>query len=56
MFLGDPAQWLPSPREPRRRGGERMLGWLIGLNLALVVLAPIGGATFLQPLVAWLRG
>jgi hypothetical protein len=58
MYLGDPNQWMPPPADPPRggKGQERVLGWLIGLNLVLLLLAPIGGATLLQPLLAWLSG
>jgi hypothetical protein len=62
MFLDPHNQWLPPPEEPgpesRRLSPdqERTLMRLIGFNLLLLFVAPIGGATLLQPLIAWWWG
>lgn len=55
MFVDMP--WPPEdprPDPPRRRLSgreERILVWLIGINLVLALVAPIGGATLLQVLI-----
>jgi hypothetical protein len=45
----------PAGRPPRRqltRGEEKLLIWVIGVNILLLVVAPIGGATIIQALIA----
>lgn len=59
MFVGDYNQWAPPPPEepaPRRLTprGERVLARLVMLNVLLLLLAPIGGATLVQPFLSWL--
>jgi len=62
MFLDQHNQWLPPPEEPAPEPGrlsqaqERTLMRLIGFNLFLLFVAPIGGATLLHPLIAWWWG
>ena len=49
-----PAPWQPPPR-PRSRA-ERVIVRLIALNLVLLLIAPIGGATLIHLALAWWRG
>lgn len=55
MFVDMP--WPPEdhrPDPPRRRLSEKeqkVLVWLVGINLVLALVAPIGGATLLQVLI-----
>jgi hypothetical protein len=49
--------WRPSgeppPREPRLTAGqERVLLWLIAVNVLLLLVAPIGGATVIHAVLA----
>ncbi len=61
MFVGDYSQWLPPPPEeppPRPRltpRQERLLMRILAFNIVLLVVAPIGGATVLQAIAAWLQ-
>ena len=49
--------WEPPPRKPRlTRQQERIILWFIALNAALLLVAPIGGATIVQPVIALLTG
>lgn len=53
-----PPAWPPRPATPPARltpRQQRWLGGVIAFNLLLMILAPIGGATLAQALVAWLR-
>ncbi|AWN44422.1 hypothetical protein U8607_06425 [Methylobacterium durans] len=51
--------WKPSwepPRKPRlTKRQERVLLWLIAVNLLLLLIAPIGGATLIHAVLAMLR-
>ena len=51
-----PPPWQP-PRRSRKlsRREQDILGGIIGVNLLLLLLAPIGGATLISALVALLR-
>lgn len=52
-----PPRWEPRPASPRLSPrGERWLGRLVMLNLVLLLLAPIGGATLIEALVVLWRG
>ncbi|CCE02538.1 hypothetical protein [Bradyrhizobium sp. STM 3809] len=56
MFVDLPAHWPddPKPERPRRRlsaRGEKVLIALLGFNMVLLLVAPIGGAT----LIHWLH-
>ncbi|WP_419896034.1 hypothetical protein [Roseomonas sp. USHLN139] len=60
MFLDLPGGGPPRPPElpppprlsPQR---QRLLLWIIGLNVLLLLVAPIGGATLITGLLALLR-
>ena len=57
MFVDLPGYWPhePKPEPPKRRlsaGGERLLLALIGLNMMLLVVAPVGGVTLIHWMVA----
>lgn len=46
----------PPPRRPRlTKRGERTLLWLIGVNLLLALVAPIGGSTVIHAVLAALK-
>ena len=46
----------PPPREPRPdKRQERVFLWLIAVNVLLLLIAPIGGATLVQAVLAVLR-
>ena len=48
--------WEPPPREPRlTKRQEKVLVWLIAVNVALLVIAPIGGATVIHAILAMVR-
>ena len=51
-----PPQWQP-PRGSRvTKKQERAILWLVGLNALLLLIAPIGGATIVQAILAlWSR-
>lgn len=47
----------PAPKRPNLSPADRrMLGRVLGLNAVLLMIAPIGGATLIHPLIAWLTG
>ncbi|GJE03123.1 hypothetical protein [Methylobacterium isbiliense] len=47
--------WEPPPREPRlTKGQERVILWLIVVNVLLLFVAPIGGATIIHAVLAML--
>ncbi|WP_174297998.1 hypothetical protein [Sphingomonas bacterium] len=51
-----PEPWRPKP--PRRRitvRQERMIAWIIGFNLLMLLLGPLAGATVFEGVVALLR-
>lgn len=52
-----PAPWQP-PRRPRRmtEREESVLLWLVALNLVMLLVAPIGGATIVEAVVAAFSG
>ena len=46
----------PPPREPRlTERQERVILWLIAVNALLLLIAPVGGATFVHAVLAMLR-
>ncbi len=52
-----PRPWRPKPAGRRlTRPQEKLLGWLVGINLVLLLVAPLGGATLVEAIVALLRG
>ena len=47
--------WEPPPRRPRlTRQQERVILWFIVLNAFLLLVAPIGGATVIEAVIALL--
>lgn len=57
MFL-DLKNYTPPPEPPADRGPERLtprqqkaLAWIVGLNIILLLIAPIGGATVISGLI-----
>lgn len=51
-----PPPWQPPRRTPRLSQREQdVLGGIIGFNLLLLLLAPIGGATLISALWALVR-
>lgn len=58
MFLDEAwrPQGEPPPREPRpNERQERVFLWIIGVNVLLLLIAPIGGATLIHAVLAMLR-
>lgn len=57
MFVDLPGSWPPEdpqPEPPPRRlsvGEQKVLIWLLGVNVLLLLIAPVGGATLVQLLV-----
>jgi hypothetical protein len=58
MFL-DLNNYTPPPEPPADRGQEpltprqqKTLIWIVGLNLLLLFVAPIGGATIISAMIA----
>ncbi|WP_315763886.1 hypothetical protein [Sphingomonas sp. Y38-1Y] len=62
MFVNFNPDWPPPPEPPAPppprldKQGEARLGWVIALNLAMLILGPLAGATVLQALVALFAG
>ncbi|MGJ4998373.1 hypothetical protein ACQR0Z_28375 [Bradyrhizobium sp. HKCCYLS3077] len=57
MFIDLPGYWPhePKPKPPKRRlsaGREKLLLALLGFNMVMLVVAPIGGATLIHWLIA----
>ncbi|MFK3888334.1 hypothetical protein [Sphingomonas sp. NPDC079357] len=51
-----PPPWQPPPRRPKlTRREEKALAAIIGFNVILLILAPIGGATLIGALALLLR-
>lgn len=49
--------WEPPPRRPRlTRRQERIILWFVALDVLLLLIAPIGGATVIQAVAALLAG
>ncbi len=48
--------WRPSPEPPRRppltKAQERAILWIVGLNLFLLLAAPVGGASLIHAIAA----
>lgn len=55
-----PPRWEPEPSRPPRpkltRREERVLTWLVGLNLAMLLVAPIAGASLVHAVLALFGG
>jgi hypothetical protein len=62
MFVDLHDQYRPPPgpepggRLPLTPRQTRVLGWIIAANIVGLIVAPIGGATLLQPVIAWMQG
>lgn len=63
MFVDNREPWPPpepwrAPPPPRRlsRRGERVIGWIVLLNLLMLVFGPLAGATLFDAALAMLRG
>lgn len=61
MFL-DLKNYTPPPEPPPNRGPDpltprqqKALAWIAGLNLILLFIAPIGGATIISGLIELFR-
>ncbi|PVE59355.1 hypothetical protein DC429_02820 [Arthrobacter sp. TPD3018] len=53
-----PPPWRPKPRDPRPQLTPRQqnaLAAIIGVNVLLLLIAPIGGATVIQAISALFR-
>ncbi|WP_174287113.1 hypothetical protein [Sphingomonas bacterium] len=52
-----PEPWQPK-RPPRRvtKRQERMIGWIVGLNLLMLLVGPFAGATIFDAIFALVRG
>ncbi|WP_375394820.1 hypothetical protein [uncultured Sphingomonas sp.] len=52
-----PEPWPPKrpPRHVTKRR-ERMIGWIVGLNLLMLLVGPLAGATIFDAIVALVRG
>ncbi|MBP0493457.1 hypothetical protein [Roseomonas indoligenes] len=58
MFLDLPGAGPRRPDPPKPRitpRGEKVLVWIVALNVVLLLVAPIGGATVIQALISLLR-
>lgn len=61
MFMdtsgGGPEPWPERDSEPRRLtvGEQKTLYWLAGINIVLLLVAPIGGATLFDLMFSLLR-
>lgn len=53
-----PPEPLPEPPGPPKltRAQEKTLMWAIGLNVAMLFLAPLAGVTIFQAFWAWAGG
>jgi hypothetical protein len=48
-----PPPWRPRPVQPRvSKRGEKLIVWAIAFNLLMLLIAPIGGATLYDALIA----
>ncbi|RFC65193.1 hypothetical protein DYI37_04925 [Fulvimarina endophytica] len=56
MYLDEKNEWQPPERPERRQmtpREQKVIGWLIGANIVLLFVAPIGGATVIGALIHW---
>ncbi|KQM18863.1 hypothetical protein [Novosphingobium sp. Leaf2] len=62
MFMDFREPWPPEGETPQppapgpviSKRGEKVLAIIMGVNAVLLLVAPIGGVTMLQPLIHWL--
>ena len=59
MYLDEKNEWNPQkPARPTKRGNpltereETLILWVVGLNLAAILIAPIGGASVVEACIA----
>ncbi len=59
MFVDFSNAWPPpGPWEPNKSGArlskrqERLVAWIIGINLLLLLVAPLGGSTVINAVMA----
>lgn len=52
---GDRAEPQRNPRRQLSLNEQKALLWIAGLNLVLLLVAPIGGATLLDIMTKWFR-
>ena len=51
-----PGPWEPDKSRARlTKRQERLVAWIIGVNLLLLLVAPLGGSTVVDAVVALLR-
>ena len=51
-----PGPWDPNPSRIRlTKRQERMVAWIIGLNLVMLLVAPLGGSTLVEAAVMLFR-
>ncbi len=62
MFLDTRDPWPPAePWRPERpaprltKRGERVVGWLIGFNLLMLLIGPLAGSSVIDAVLAILR-
>ncbi|WP_242096091.1 MULTISPECIES: hypothetical protein [unclassified Sphingomonas] len=46
-----PEPWSPPSRPRMTKTRERMIGWLLGFNLLMLLVGPLAGASVLEILV-----
>lgn len=52
-----PPRWEPEPRRPELGAREeKVLLWLVGANLLMLLLAPLAGASVIHALLALFGG
>jgi hypothetical protein len=58
-FRDPPPRWEPLPKRPAgpnlTAGQVKALGWIVLLNVVMVVVAPIGGASIVSAIIVLLR-
>ncbi|MEN3793292.1 hypothetical protein [Fulvimarina sp. MAC3] len=62
MYLDEKNEWQPPerPAHPARpeitERQQKVLGWLILANVAVILVAPIGGASLVHAVTYWIAG
>ncbi|GAA3723252.1 MULTISPECIES: hypothetical protein [Sphingomonas] len=48
--------WRPAPPAPRlTKRGERVVGWVIGFNLLMLLVGPLAGSSVIDAVMAIMR-
>ncbi len=48
-----PQPWQPPPRKPHiTKKQERLILWLVGVNILFLLIAPIGGVTIVETVMS----